>query len=82
MTTHLAFTTSPADRTADFRPVEGGTDTVSAEGLLLTAYLIMWALIFGFVLLGWRRQTRLAARLTELEQALARAERAAPPEAP
>lgn len=70
-------TTSPGDRSTGFEPVQGGADSVSAQGLLVSAYLIMWALLLLFVLLGWRRQQQLAKRVADLEKALDRAEGAA-----
>jgi CcmD family protein len=62
--------TTPDDRSMGFAPVKGGTETTSAEGLLVTAYLVMWALIFGFLVLGWRRQGQVEKRLAVLERTL------------
>jgi CcmD family protein len=53
-----------------FEPVKGGQETSSAEGLLVTAYLVMWALLFGFLFLGWRRQGEVEKRLGALERSL------------
>jgi CcmD family protein len=39
--------------------------------VLITAYVVMWALLLGFVFLSWRRQGRVETRLSELEKALA-----------
>lgn len=69
-----ATTAAPSDRGTGFEPVQGGADTVSAQGLLVAAYLIMWALLLLFVLLGWRREQKLSQRLSDLEKALDRAE--------
>jgi hypothetical protein len=60
----------PNDRSTQFVPVEGGTETTSAEAMLVAAYLVMWALLLAFVGLGWRRQARVEARLAELEKAV------------
>ena len=60
----------PASRSTQFVPVEGGTETTSAEAMLVAAYLVMWALLLAFVGLGWRRQARVEARLAELEKAV------------
>jgi len=62
----------PEDRSQEFVAVQGGTETASAGTLLVTAYLVMWALLIGFLFLGFRRSQRLEARLSGLEQALAK----------
>jgi CcmD family protein len=62
--------TNPADRSMGFEPVQGGQETSSAEGLLVTAYLVMWALLFGFLFLGWRRQGQVEKRLNALEKSV------------
>lgn len=56
--------------------VQGGTETTSAELLLVVAYCAMWTLLLGFVFLTWRRQHSLERRLTVLEKNLPEAERA------
>ena len=60
----------PSARSTQFVPVEGGTETTSAEAMLVAAYLVMWALLVAFIGLGWRRQARVEARLVELEKAV------------
>lgn len=70
-------TTAPADRSTEFVAVEGGGDTTSAEALLVAAYIVMWALLLGFVLLGWRKQQRIEQRVVQLEKSLDKAERTA-----
>ena len=65
-------TSTPEDRSQEFRPDVGGTESASASTLLVVAYLVMWALLLGFVLLSWRRQNKVDARLSELERALER----------
>lgn len=64
-------TTAPQDRATEFVPVQGGGETTSAASLLITAYLVMWAILLGFVLTSWRRQGRVENRISELEKALA-----------
>ena len=64
-------TASPDDRSKEFVAVQGGSEGQSAGTLLIAAYLLMWALLLGFVLLSWRRQSKLDARLEELTRALA-----------
>jgi len=66
--TTQATTAEPSSRSTEFVPVEGGTQSTSAELLLVIAYLVMWALLLGFVGLGWRRQAKLENRLSELER--------------
>ena len=55
----------------EFVPVQDSGETTSAAGLLIAAYVVMWVLLLGFVLLNWRRQARVEARISELEKALA-----------
>ncbi len=57
-------------RSTEFRPVEGGTETMSGPTLLVEAYAALWLILFAFIFVSWRRQTRLDARIDELERAL------------
>lgn len=68
--------TTPADRAQEFRPVEGGGSSggPAASSLLVTAYVLMWALLFGFLVTTWRRQQALDRRLNDLEKAVAKAD--------
>ena len=70
MTAYQEASPSPSSRSQEFRPVEGNTETTSAEAMLVAAYLVMWVLLFAFVGLGWRRQARVEERLGELEKAV------------
>jgi len=63
---------TPADRSTEFVPVQGGTEGTSAEVLLVAAYLLMWAILLGFLLLTWRKQSRIEARIAELDATLRR----------
>jgi CcmD family protein len=63
--------TDPSARSTEFVAVQGGGDTTSAAMLLVTAYIVMWALLLGFVFLSWRRQGRVESRISELEKSLA-----------
>ena len=63
--------TTAEERSTEFVPVQGGTETSSAGTLLALAYLFMWAVLIGFVLLSFRRQKKLEGRLAELEKNLA-----------
>ena len=58
-------------RSQEFKPVTGGpTETSSAEGLLVAAYVLMWAILMGFLYLTFKRQAAVDKRLGELEKAL------------
>lgn len=62
----------PSQRSTEFVPFAGNQETSSAEGLLVTAYVLMWAVVFAFLFVSWRRQQRIDARLDELNKALAK----------
>jgi len=63
--------TTAEGRSQEFRPVTGGpTQTSSAEALLITAYVLMWAILMGFLFATFRRQAAVDKRLGELERAL------------
>ncbi len=59
-----------SDRSTEFVATTGGHETIPAADLLVVAYVLMWGLVLGFIGLSWRRQTRLDARISELEKAL------------
>ena len=61
---------SVQDRSTEFVPTSGGKETTSAEALLLAAYILMWALVFGFIFRTARRQLGLDRRLGDIERAL------------
>ena len=61
----------PDARSTEFVAVTGGGETTSAAGLLIGAYLVMWALLLGFIFMSWRRQSRVDVRIAELEKSLA-----------
>jgi len=62
----------PGQRTTEFRAVEGGAETTSGGTLLVEAYAALWIILFGFVVVSWRRQSRIDARVAELERSLSR----------
>jgi len=71
MTQAKPTTGTVEDRSQEFRPVTGGsTETSSAEGLLITAYVLMWVILMAFLFLTFRRQAAVNKRLSELERAL------------
>lgn len=61
---------APESRSTEFVAVEGGPETTSANTLMVVAYAAMWALVFGFLLLSFRRQRQIEQRLGELDRAL------------
>lgn len=63
---------SATGRESEFVAVGAGSETTSAEALLVTAYVLMWAIVFVFVYLSQKRQQKLDARLSELEKTLGR----------
>jgi hypothetical protein len=67
-----ASSAEPGQRSTEFRAVEGGTEMVSGGTLLVEAYAALWLILLGFLLVSWRRQARIDARVDELEKALAR----------
>jgi CcmD family protein len=58
-------------RATEFRPVQGGTETTSGGTLLIEAYAAIWVILLGFLLVSWRRQSRIDARVAELERSFA-----------
>jgi hypothetical protein len=61
---------APEDRSTEFVAVQGGNEGTSAQGLLVTAYLLMWAALLMFVFLTWRKQGVLERRLAKLDSEL------------
>ena len=62
----------PGRRSTEFQAVEGGTEMVSGGTLLVEAYAALWLILLGFLLVSWRRQARIDARVDDLERAVAR----------
>ncbi len=57
------------DRSQEFKAVTGGaTETSSAEGLLIAAYVMMWAILMGFLFVTFRRQAAVDKRLGDRER--------------
>jgi len=59
---------TPEDRSTEFVAVQGGNDGTSAEGLLIAAYLLMWAALLVFVFITWRKQGTLEKRVEKLDR--------------
>ncbi len=70
---HADVPRTAEDRATTFRPVTGGDQMQSGERLLVEAYAAIWIVLFALILLGWRRQKRIDARVAGLEVALAKA---------
>jgi hypothetical protein len=69
---------SPDDRATSFQPVEGNpTEQHSGTTLLVEAYVVLWVILMTWLLLLWRKQKGLNARLDDLERAI---DKAAAPE--
>ena len=73
----VATTPSADDRSTAFRAVEGGNEMQSGEKLLVEAYAALWLILFALILVSWRRQKAIDARVVILEGELAKV-RAAP----
>jgi CcmD family protein len=59
------------DRGAAFQRVTGRPrETVKGGTLLVIAYGVVWATVFGYVALQWRRQARVRDDLNRMERAL------------
>ena len=66
--------TTPSDRSTSFQPVQGNAgEQYSGATLLVTAYAVLWVLLFAWIALVWRKQSGIAARLGELERAIDKA---------
>ena len=63
---------APSDRATTFQAVEGG-EQHSGSVLLVEAYAAIWLFLLGFLLMQWRKQAQLHARLDELEKVVDRA---------
>ena len=71
--------TTPSDRSTTFQAVQGnGTEQYSGGVLLVTAYAVLWVVMFAWVALVWRKQRTLDARLADLEGVIQKAAKDAP----
>ena len=62
---------TPEERSSEFVPVTGGEESASAGGLLIAAYVLMWACVFGLIWLSLKKLGGLGQRMSELEKKLA-----------
>jgi CcmD family protein len=80
ITTSVSMLQPQTKTPSEFAPVSGGTDTTSAEALLVIAYIALWLLFFGFLVMTHRRQRGLDQKLDQLEQALKKTDNTTSPE--
>jgi len=64
---------TPDGRSTTFQAVEGGGETRSGSTLLVEAYAVLWLILMTWLVLLWRKQASLNARLDGLERAIDRA---------
>jgi CcmD family protein len=69
---------SPDSRSTTFQAVQGEPEHYSGEALLVSAYAIVWLVLFGWIALVWRKQNALDVRLLDLERELVKAEEKRP----
>ncbi len=63
------------DRATTFQPLENAPEAHNGATLLVEAYAILWAILFGWLLLMWRKQTALNRQIAQLERAVESARR-------
>jgi hypothetical protein len=79
MTTLYQEQQTPSDRATTFQAVQGnGTEQYSGGVLLVTAYAVLWVVMFAWVALVWRKQRTLDSRLADLEGVIKKAAKDAP----
>ena len=66
------------DRATDFTAVDGNTgEHYSGYTLMVEAYAAIWLILRAWLVLLWRKQSDLTARVEGLEHAITRAEKKA-----
>ncbi|MDP9000675.1 MAG: CcmD family protein [Myxococcota bacterium] len=70
--------TNAAPQTADgrstsFQAVQGEPEHYSGETLLVTAYALIWMILFAWIAILWRKQSALDTRLAGLEREIDKA---------
>ncbi len=58
------------DRATTFRAMTNEPEHYSGTALLVTAYALIWAILFVWLGVMWRKQTKLGTRIRELERAI------------
>jgi CcmD family protein len=65
---------TPNDRATTFQPVQGNAgEQYSGTTLLVSAYAVLWIVLFAWIAIVWRKQSGLASRLGDLERVLDKA---------
>ncbi len=70
--THQAQPVPTVTPTPAFGGAASSQDPMRNFGFAVAAYVVLWCVLMGFVMLSARRQRRLDERLDELERALAK----------
>ena len=66
-----AADTPEEERGTAFERVTGASrENVKGGTMLVIAYVVVWATVFGFVAMQWRRQARVRDELARMEKAL------------
>ena len=65
---------TPDSRSTTFQAVQGEPEHYSGEMLLVSAYAIVWLVLFAWVAFVWRKQNGLDVRLIELEREIDKAD--------
>ncbi len=63
---------APEDRSTSFQPVDAGTEQHSGMTLMVEAYAVIWSILMVWLVMLWRKQGALNARLDGLERAIDR----------
>ena len=64
---------APDSRSTSFQAVQGEHEHYSGEGLLVSAYAVVWIVLLAWVAIAWRKQGALDARLRDLEREIDKA---------
>ena len=65
---------TPNDRATTLQPVQGNAgEQYSGTTLLVSAYAVLWIVLFAWIAIVWRKQSGLASRLGDLERVLDKA---------
>ncbi|WP_394837468.1 hypothetical protein LVJ94_11220 [Pendulispora rubella] len=56
-----------------FQAVDAGGETRSGSTLMVEAYVVLWVILMGWILLLWRKQAALNARIDDLDRVLDKA---------
>jgi hypothetical protein len=60
---------APDDRATTFQAVEGNKgEQYNGAVLLVSAYAILWVLLFAWIAMVWRKQIAIDARLRDLQR--------------